>query len=264
MNNEMNLFNFNGNDVEIFEWNGKVLFNPYHCGECLGLASSSVRDNLRKMNEKQVVKLKNSDVVNSNIRNLNNAGENFLTESGVYKLIFKSKKAEAERFQDWVTDEVLPQIRKTGGYIPITENMSDAEIMAKALMVARKTLDEKDELIKEKTRQLEEQKPKVDGFMQFMDVGDSLSFGNVAKNLGIGRNNFMKILRDEKILQEEVMIINGHKKYGEKHNVPYQQFMKYFVVKFKPTKKKKVTVTRVTSNGQDYLRKKLLKLGYLE
>ena len=57
----------------------------------------------------------------SNIRKLNNAGENFLTESGVYKLTFKSQKKEAERFQDWVTDEVLPQIRKTGGYIPTNE-----------------------------------------------------------------------------------------------------------------------------------------------
>ncbi|MEG2247037.1 MAG: BRO family protein [Romboutsia sp.] len=45
------------------------------------------------------------------IRKLNNAGENFLTESGVYKFIFKSRKEEAEKFQDWVTEEVLPAIR---------------------------------------------------------------------------------------------------------------------------------------------------------
>ncbi|MDC0801412.1 BRO family protein [Clostridium paraputrificum] len=111
-----NLMKFENHNVEVFEWNGQVLFNPYHCGECLELAESSIRDVVRKMNDKQVIKLKNSDVVNSNIRKLNNAGENFLTESGVYKLIFKSKKKEAERFQDWVTDEVLPHIRKTGSY----------------------------------------------------------------------------------------------------------------------------------------------------
>lgn len=51
---------------------------------------------------------------NMQFRKLHNTGENFLTESGVYKLIFKSRKEEAERFQDWVTDEVLPLIRKTG------------------------------------------------------------------------------------------------------------------------------------------------------
>ncbi len=50
-------------------------------------------------------------------RKLNNAGENFLTESGVYKLIFKSRKPEAERFSNWVTDEVLPTIRKHGAYM---------------------------------------------------------------------------------------------------------------------------------------------------
>ena len=111
-----NIMIFDNMKVEVFELNGQVLFNPYHCGECLELADSSIRDVVRKMNDKQVVKLKNSDVVNSNIRKLNNAGENFLTESGVYKLIFKSKKKEAERFQDWVTDEVLPSIRKTGSY----------------------------------------------------------------------------------------------------------------------------------------------------
>ena len=105
---------FENKRVEVLELNGQILFNPYHCGECLGLAESSVRDTLRKMNNKQVIKLRNLDVDNTDIRKLNNAGENFLTESGVYKLIFKSRKEEAERFQDWVTDEVLPSIRQTG------------------------------------------------------------------------------------------------------------------------------------------------------
>ncbi|MEG0366579.1 MAG: BRO family protein [Coprobacillus sp.] len=68
------------------------------------------------MNKKQVIKLTNSKIGNPDFRKLHNTGENFLTESGVYKLIFKSKKKEAEKFQDWVTDEVLPQIRKTGSY----------------------------------------------------------------------------------------------------------------------------------------------------
>lgn len=57
------------------------------------------------------------DVHNMHFRKLNNAGENFLTESGVYKLIFKSRKPEAERFSNWVTDEVLPTIRKHGAYM---------------------------------------------------------------------------------------------------------------------------------------------------
>ncbi|MBK5243706.1 MAG: hypothetical protein JJE18_01545 [Eubacteriaceae bacterium] len=111
---------FEGKQVEVFDFSGQVLFNPYNVAECLDI--KNVRDNMARMNEKQVVKLTNSDVSKADIRKLNNAGENFLTESGVYKLIFKSHKAEAKKFQDWVTDEVIPTIRKTGSYTaPIKE-----------------------------------------------------------------------------------------------------------------------------------------------
>lgn len=85
-----NLMIFEGNNVEVFEYEGQVLFNPYHVAECLGIAD--VNSSTRGFNNKQVIKLTNSDVHNMHIRKLNNAGENFLTESGVYKLIFKSKK----------------------------------------------------------------------------------------------------------------------------------------------------------------------------
>ncbi|MBN1059380.1 hypothetical protein DVS27_12600 [Clostridium botulinum] len=105
---------FENKPVEVFEWNGKILFNPKHVADCLDIAD--VNSSIRNFNEKQVIKLTNSDMHIMHTRKLNNAGENFLTESGVYKLIFKSKKAEAEKFQDWVTDEVLPSIRKTGSY----------------------------------------------------------------------------------------------------------------------------------------------------
>ena len=105
-----------GHEVELLELNGQILFNPYHVGECLELSDSAVRNYLSKMNEKQAVILKNSDVRNKDIRNLNNAGEKFLTESGVYKLVFKSRKPNAEAFTDWIADEVLPTLRMTGSY----------------------------------------------------------------------------------------------------------------------------------------------------
>lgn len=107
---------FEGHEVEVFELNGEILFNPYHVGACLDMAMSTVKDHMSKMNKKQVIKVKNSDVGLTDFRKLNNAGENFLTESGVYKLVFKSRKPDAEKFTDWVTDEVLPTLRKTGSY----------------------------------------------------------------------------------------------------------------------------------------------------
>lgn len=135
---------FEGNEVEVFEWNGQVLFNPYHCGECLGLGTSAVRMAIGKMNNKQVIKLKNSDVKDVDFRKLNNAGENFLTESGVYKLIFKSQKKAAEKFQDWVTDEVLPSIRKHGMYAT-DDLLNDPDLMIKA---ANKIKEEKEGRLK--------------------------------------------------------------------------------------------------------------------
>lgn len=107
---------FEGHEVEVFELNGTVLFNPYHVGACLELSDSAIRNYLAKMNGKQAVILKNSDVRDKDIRKVNNAGEKFITESGVYKLVFKSRKPNAEAFTDWVTDEVLPTLRKTGTY----------------------------------------------------------------------------------------------------------------------------------------------------
>lgn len=66
--------------------------------------------------EKFVVKVTNSKVKDVDFRKLHNTGENFLTESGVYKLVFKSRKPNAEAFTDWIADEVLPTLRKTGSY----------------------------------------------------------------------------------------------------------------------------------------------------
>lgn len=114
MNNSLMIFE--GMEVEVFELNGQVLFNPRHVGACLDLGDSAVRMAMGEMNEKQVIKLTNSDVSLIDIRKLNNAGENFLTESGVYRLVFKSRKPSAQRFTNWVTDEVLPAIRKTGRF----------------------------------------------------------------------------------------------------------------------------------------------------
>ncbi|MGF0555556.1 BRO-N domain-containing protein [Clostridioides difficile] len=118
-----NLMVFEGKEVEIFELDGKILFNPRDVAECLEI--KNVNDNISKMNKKQVIKLTNSKIADSDFRKLHNTGENFLTESGVYKLIFASKKKKAEKFQDWVTDEVLPNIRKHGSFSINTNNIKD-------------------------------------------------------------------------------------------------------------------------------------------
>ncbi|MBF9874610.1 phage antirepressor KilAC domain-containing protein, partial [Clostridioides difficile] len=196
-----NLMIFEGKQVEVFEFNEKVLFNPYDCGKCLGISNEGVRKAITRMNKNQVIKLNNSIVTDSHIRKLHNTGENFLTESGVYKLIFKSKKEEAEKFQDWVTDEVLPSIRKTSGYIHTTEDMSDDEIMARALKVAQKTIEKKSREIEEKDKVIQLQQPKVLFADSVASSDNSILVGELAKLLrqnGIdtGQNRLFDWLRN--------------------------------------------------------------------
>lgn len=122
-----NLQIFKGNKIEIIEYNNQVLFNPYDVANILDI--KNIRDSLKNFNTKQLIKLTNSDVGFSDIRKLNNRGEIFLTESGLYKLIFKSNKPKAEEFANWVTDEVLPTIRKQGTYSIINQNTQQDNII---------------------------------------------------------------------------------------------------------------------------------------
>lgn len=101
-----NLMIFEGHDVEVFELNGQVLFNPKHVAEILEIAD--VRSSTRNFNDKQLIKVKNSDVHTMHFRKLNNADENFLTESGVYKLVFKSRKPEARKVAENKVEELQP------------------------------------------------------------------------------------------------------------------------------------------------------------
>lgn len=85
------------------------------------------------MNDKQVIKLTNSKIGKTDFRKLHNTGENFLTESGVYKLVFKSHKPNAEKFTDWIADEVLPTLRKAGSYEMHKKDNKQAEQKKKNL-----------------------------------------------------------------------------------------------------------------------------------
>lgn len=109
-----NLMVFENQKVEVFELDGKVLFNPYDVAGILGV--KNVRDRIRDFNDNQRIKITKSTVGIPDNLGIPTSGRVYLTESGVYKLIFKSRKKEAERFCDWVTDEVLPTIRQTGKY----------------------------------------------------------------------------------------------------------------------------------------------------
>ena len=80
----------------------------------------------------------------------------FVNESGFYALVLGSKLATAVKFKDWVTSVVLPQIRKTGGYIPVKEGVSEEETIRNAEEILRATLKEKETLLEQQRKLLEE------------------------------------------------------------------------------------------------------------
>ena len=115
-----------------------------------------------------------------------------LTESGLYRAILNREiayvkepesRAFVKRFQRWVTHEVLPTIRKTGGYIPTAEADSDEDILAKAVLIAQKTIDLKNQQLRAKDAQIKELKPKAQALDAFTNVEDKLLIREAAKVL---------------------------------------------------------------------------------
>ena len=118
----------------------------------------------------------------------------YIGEANLYRCIFQSKKEEAKAFQDWVFGEVLPQIRKTGGYIPVRAEDDEKTVLAKALGIMKRTLEEKDRLI-------EEQRPMAELGKQVSGSDENIMVGEMAKilyenGIEIGRKRLFKWLRE--------------------------------------------------------------------
>lgn len=114
---------------------------------------------------------------------------NFVSEDGLYDVILDSRKPSARAFRKWVTSEVLPQIRRTGGYVPLEEQDDEKTILAKAVRILNRTLEQKDVLLRRKEELLEEQRPKVE-FADALTAGDGcILISELAKLLT--RNGFV-------------------------------------------------------------------------
>lgn len=114
---------------------------------------------------------------------------NFVSEDGLYDVILDSRKPSARAFRKWVTSEVLPQIRRTGGYVPLEEQDDEKTILAKAVRILNRTLEQKDVLLRRKEELLEEQRPKVE-FADALTAGDGcILISEMAKLLT--RNGFV-------------------------------------------------------------------------
>ena len=133
-----------------------------------------------------------------------------INESGLYSLILSSKLPSAKQFKRWVTSEVLPSIRKTGGYLEGQEHMSDADLLAKALLVAQRQIEQRDKRIREVqaansdlTVKNQIMQPKADYFDELVDRNLLTNFRDTAKQLGVEQNTFVKFLLDRKYLYRD-------------------------------------------------------------
>lgn len=126
-----------------------------------------------------------------------------INESGLYNVILRSDKPEAKPFRKWVTSEVLPSIRKTGGYIAGQENLTPEELMAKALMVAQKTLAEREARIADLTVQNQIMQPKASYFDELVERGTLTNFRETAKQLCIPPKRFVAFLMEKKYVYRD-------------------------------------------------------------
>lgn len=175
-----------------------------------------------------------------------------IAEGDIYRLVVRSQLPQSEKFESWVFDNVLPSIRKNGGYIAGQETLSDDELLAKALMVAQNKIAERDRIIAQKQEHIEQMQPKADFFDAVADSKTAISMNEVSKVLGIkglGRNNLFEFLRDNAIL--------------DRWNVPYQKYIDcgwFRVIEQKYTKNGEEHIsikTLVYQKGVDAIRRKI-------
>ena len=184
-----------------------------------------------------------------------------INESGLYSLVLSSKLPTAKRFKRWVTSEVLPAIRKTGGYIGGAENMTEAEIMARAVLIGQRTIEEQKRKIDNLQNEIDVNRPKVLFADAVSASHTSILVGELAKILrgngcNIGQNRLFERLRNDGYLM----------KCGTSKNIPTQRAMEMGLFEIKEgsyingnganviTK-----TTKVTGKGQTFFVNKFLR-----
>lgn len=185
---------------------------------------------------------------------------NCVNEPGLYSLVLGSRKPEAKFFKRWVTHDVLPTIRKTGGYVAnddlfVNTYLPFADSAIQDLFKLNlSVIRQQNELIASQGRQLEEQKPLVEFANHVGDTSDLFTMSQLAKlaqneHIPLGRNKLYKWLREKKYLRE--------------NNEPYQQYVTMGIFKVKDVVKTSpyganvFPTTFVTGKGQIYLVEKL-------
>jgi len=232
---------------------GDVWFISKDISNILGYSDNEAMTRRLDLDEKEVLTLEN--IKNLQIIGFENStrGVSIINESGLYNAIIGSSKSEAKIFKKWITSEVLPSIRKTGGYVQENRAIDFVNNWLPSLDENSKSaiasvIEENRKLI----LKIEEQKPKVEFTDKLLKSKDCILVRDFAKilyeeKINIGEKKLYKWLRDNNYLMRD--------------NLPDQQYMKYFSVKENtidtPFCVKLVKTTLVTPEGQLYFYSKL-------
>lgn len=255
-NTEFGKLSVNNTENEIYFFLGEVCM-------CLGYTKQAKgktylrKDKIKNICESLEIKgLSPSD--NLEIITLDTDFDNTrITEDALYDLILESKAKNARRFRKWITSEILPQIRQTGGYIPIQEEEPNEVFLARAVQIANETIKRKDEIIANQKKRIANLEETEKDWKLLMDCKGTFSVNEIAHFIGIGEYKLFARMREIGILFKNE---NGD-------NVPYE----------KPVHKGKFASipaiapdgtahlqTRVYPDGISYITKLLRKYGYLE
>ncbi len=199
--NELQIFNNpEFGEMRTLEENGKVLFCGNDVARALGY---KVPKDAISAHCKGAVKR----------RTLTNGGSqemNFISEGDIYRLAAKSELPGADKFESWIFDEVLPSIRRNGGYIAGQDTMTPEELMAKALLVAQNTIEQREQRIKSleaanSTLTVDNaiMAPKADYFDQIVDRNLLTNFRETAKEIGVPPKKFVQFLLDGKYIYRD-------------------------------------------------------------
>lgn len=194
-------FDYNGQEVRTVEMNGQPWFVAADVCMVLEIGNPSQAASRLDDDEKGII---------SNDTPGGKQKMTIVSESGLYSLILGSRKPEAKQFKRWITHEVIPSIRKTGGYIAGQETLSPEELMAKALLVAKQTLAERDARINELscanselTVQNQILLPRAQYFDELVDRNLLTNFRETAKELGIAPKRFVSWLIEQKYIYRD-------------------------------------------------------------
>ncbi|MCU4978785.1 phage repressor protein/antirepressor Ant [Bacillus cereus] len=156
-----------------------------------------------------------------------------VNESGLYSAIMQSKKPQAKAFKKWVTSEILPSIRRDGGYMVAHEEETEEDLIARALILAQKTLARKVKQLEQAVQTLEVQAPKVEYHDKVLNIEGYMTIDETAKELGLrSAQQLNQMLKDKKIIKRS-------SRGSWLHRAGYE-YLKDGYINYKPIEKKKL------------------------